>query len=105
RLVRMSPVTGVGTVWGRGMHRDSDGTIWIGTIGHGLLRVSQGKFRTFAAPEGIVPDQLYQVLVDDEGFVWAGTSRGIIRVSKQSLIDVEQGRRQRADLVTFERSD
>ena len=105
RLVRMSPVDGTSTIWGRGMHRDGDGTIWIGTIGHGLLRVSQGKFRTFAAPEGIVPDQLYQVLVDDEGFVWAGTSRGIIRVSKQSLIDVEQGRRQRADLVTFERSD
>jgi signal transduction histidine kinase len=93
------------TIWGRGMHRDADGTIWIGTIGNGLLRLSQGRFQNFAAAQGIVPDQLYQVVVDDEGFVWAGTSRGIIRVSKSSLVEVERGRRQRADLVTFERSD
>jgi signal transduction histidine kinase/ligand-binding sensor domain-containing protein len=105
RLVRLTAEKGPNAIWGRGIHRDADGIVWMGTIGNGLLRVTQGKIRTFAAPEGIVPDQLYQVLVDDEGFVWAGTSRGIIRVSKQSLVDVERGRRQRADLVTFERSD
>jgi signal transduction histidine kinase/ligand-binding sensor domain-containing protein len=105
RLVRLAPENGPSTVWGRSMYREPDGTIWMGTIGNGLMRVSKGKFRTFAAPQGIQPDQLYQVLVDDEGFVWAGTSRGIIRVSKQSLVEVERGQRQRADLVTFERSD
>jgi signal transduction histidine kinase/streptogramin lyase len=105
RLLRLPPDHGLSTVWGRAMHRDSQGTLWIGTIGSGILRLEHGRFRTFAASEGILPDQLYQVLVDDEGFVWAGTSRGIIRVSKQSLTEVERGRRQRADLVTFERSD
>jgi signal transduction histidine kinase/ligand-binding sensor domain-containing protein len=105
RLIRVSPDNGPSTVWGRAMHRDPQGTVWVGTIGSGLLRLEQGRFHSFGAQEGIVPDQLYQVLVDDEGFVWAGTNRGIIRVSKQSLIDVERGRRQRADLVTFERSD
>jgi len=105
RLIRLSPGPGLATVWGRAMHRDPQGTIWVGTIGSGLIRLEHGQFRTFAAGQGIVPDQLYQVLVDDEGFVWAGTSRGIVRVSKQSLTDVERGRRQRADLVTFERSD
>jgi signal transduction histidine kinase/ligand-binding sensor domain-containing protein len=105
RLLRLSPERGLATVWGRAMHRDAQGTIWVGTIGSGLLRLQQGRFQSFGAAQGMVPDQLYQVLVDDEGFVWAGTSRGIIRVSKQSLTDVERGRRQRADLVTFERSD
>jgi signal transduction histidine kinase/streptogramin lyase len=105
RLVRLTPSRGPATVWGRSLSRDSEGTLWIGTIGNGLTRIEKGAFRTFSSAQGIVPDQLYQVVVDDEGFVWAGTMRGIIRVSKASLVEVEHGRRQRADLVSFERSD
>jgi ligand-binding sensor domain-containing protein len=106
RLVRVPAGPGTPpTVWGRSLTADASGALWIGTIGGGLLRLEHGQFHAFTAAQGIVPDQLYQVLVDDEGFVWAGTSRGIIRVSKAALVEVERGRRQRADLVTFERSD
>jgi signal transduction histidine kinase/streptogramin lyase len=104
RLVRIHP-PGATTVWARSLSKDSDGSIWLGTMGSGLLHLTHGRFQAFTAAQGIVPDQLYQAVVDDEGSVWAGSSRGIVRVSKASLVEVEAGRRQRADVVTFERSD
>jgi signal transduction histidine kinase/ligand-binding sensor domain-containing protein len=104
RLVRIHPPNAT-TVWARSLSKDADGSLWLGTIGGGLLHLAHGRFHAFTAAQGIVPDQLYQVIVDDEGAVWAGTGSGIIRVSRPSLVDVERGARQRVDLVTFERSD
>jgi signal transduction histidine kinase/ligand-binding sensor domain-containing protein len=104
RLVRIAP-PGATTVWGRSLTKDGDGSVWIGTMGGGLLHLAHGRFTAFTAAQGIVPDQLYQAIVDDDGAVWAGTSRGILRVSKASLVEIERGQRQRADVVSFERSD
>jgi signal transduction histidine kinase/ligand-binding sensor domain-containing protein len=103
KVVQISPGPSV-IRQARSIYQDAAGVLWFGTNGTGLVRYAQGRFRSFSSAEGIF-DQLYQVVGDDEGYLWMGTSRGILRVSQQALADVEAGRRQRVDLVSFERSD
>jgi signal transduction histidine kinase/ligand-binding sensor domain-containing protein len=84
----------------RSLYRDADGTLWLGTY-DGLLRNRGGRWRLFAAGPGHLPEDLYQVLADDRGHLWAGSSVGIVRVSKRALDELEAGRRHLLDTVSF----
>jgi ligand-binding sensor domain-containing protein/signal transduction histidine kinase len=88
----------------RSLYREDDGTLWIGT-GDGLVRNRGGRWTTFGAAQGLVPEDLYQIITDDRGYVWASTTAGIVRISKTSLSDVADGRRSRIDLLAFPASD
>jgi signal transduction histidine kinase/ligand-binding sensor domain-containing protein len=105
RLVRITRGDGRPVRMPRSIHIDAQGTVWFGTAGTGLARVEGERLRSFGAEAGLLPDQLYQVITDDLGFLWMGTSRGLVRVSARAVDDVARGRRQRVDLVSFERSD
>jgi signal transduction histidine kinase/ligand-binding sensor domain-containing protein len=104
RLVRVERADGLELRPARAVHRDAGGTLWFGTAGSGLLRRAGGRFRAFGAAEGL-PDQLYQVVADDLGYLWLGTSRGILRVSRSALEEVERGQRARVEPVSFEATD
>jgi ligand-binding sensor domain-containing protein/signal transduction histidine kinase len=101
QLVRDPSVAGraIGKV--RAMSRDADGTLWLGT-GDGLVRRRQGRWRTFAANEGLPGADLYQVLSDDVGYLWTGAIQGLLRIDKASLDDIDHGRRRLAEVVSFE---
>jgi signal transduction histidine kinase len=49
--------------------------------------------------------QIYQVLSDDIGFVWAASSRGLLRLPRSGLMDVAEGRARRVEGATLEVSD
>jgi signal transduction histidine kinase/ligand-binding sensor domain-containing protein len=95
-------LNGVGKV--RSVLRSADGALWLGTY-DGLVRNRGGVWRRFDAAEGRVPGDLYQVLDDDRGFLWGGTSQGIARIAKQALADLEAGRRPSIGMMSFHASD
>ncbi len=102
-------LTGVTTGGGiskadRGISRDPQGTLWFGA-GTSLIRLRDGKFRAFTAAEGLPRDWLYQVIADDHGYLWFGTTRTISRVSQRDLEEVDQGKRQRVAVTTFDTTD
>jgi len=89
----------------RTLHVDAEGVLWIGTARNGLARIKDGRPEAFGPARGVPFDQLYQMLTDDQGFLWMGTSRGIIRVDKQALDQVARGQRQRVDPIWLDTSD
>ncbi len=67
------------------LHADSAGVIWVGTLGGGLLRFEKGHFTRFTLRDGLPSEHVSQILEDDQGELWLGTRKGIVRVSKSEL--------------------
>ncbi len=84
----------------RGVSRDPDGTLWFGT-GFGLARLRAGKSRLYGTAEGLPHTELFQVLSDDLGHIFMGTSHGLLRVAKAALEQLDKGHRRQVDVVTF----
>jgi len=47
--------------------------------------LQSGSIATFTTREGLLDNSISQILEDDEGYLWLGGTRGIIRVSKREL--------------------
>lgn len=58
-----------------------DSLVWIGTQGGGLgrLDVATGTVRFYTTEEGLPDNNVFGVVADDRGNVWATTNRGIVR--------------------------
>jgi PAS domain S-box-containing protein len=56
---------------------DSQGTLWVGTMGNGLLRLTpDGRWRRFTKRDGLPANIVRSILEDREGTVWIGTETG-----------------------------
>lgn len=60
----------------------ADGTLWVGTMGGGVLRVRDGTVTALTAQDGLASDFVTAVYEDRGGHLWVGTSGGgLSRVS------------------------
>ncbi len=60
--------------------------IWMGTWGHGITRMRDGKFATLSTAQGLGGDHIWTLHVDAEGSVWAGTwNGGLTRLSRRAF--------------------
>ncbi len=76
------------------IHRDSRGTMWIGT-GHGLNRFvlpdgenpveaimqNKGTFVSYTEEDGLPNSTILGMLEDNSGYLWVSTTNGLARVS------------------------
>jgi len=76
----------------RALHRDSDGTLWIGTVGGGLARLKNGRITNITTRQGLVDDVISQIVTDDFGHLWLGSNRGIMCLNRWSLEDLADGK-------------
>jgi len=72
---------------------DIDGNGWIGTWGAGLYRLHEGKITGLTVKNGLASNNILQILQDDAGYLWIGSTKGVFRVEKRALDDVVNGRR------------
>ncbi|HYO55426.1 two-component regulator propeller domain-containing protein [Archangium sp.] len=56
-----------------------DGSLWIATDGHGLTRLSQGRFRTWKKANGLASDEPLALAEDEAGGLWVGSTGGLQR--------------------------
>ncbi|MDR3725070.1 MAG: diguanylate cyclase [Terracidiphilus sp.] len=57
---------------------DREGSIWIGVVGHGVIRwVGQDRWESFSAAEGLSDDIVWSTLRDRAGRLWIGTESGL----------------------------
>jgi ligand-binding sensor domain-containing protein/signal transduction histidine kinase len=63
------------------LRQTSDGTLWIGTIGHGLYTYRDGHFLKMTAPEKLPSNTVLNLLEDVERNIWVGTQAGMLRLS------------------------
>jgi len=106
---------GAVTSWGRtegfadniifNLTEDASGTIWIGTIGQGLVRYDGRRFTRFTTREGLFDDAVFRVLDDGRGYLWMTCNRGLWRVSIRELDEVARGRRARVEPVVYTEAD
>jgi signal transduction histidine kinase/ligand-binding sensor domain-containing protein len=89
----------------RAIHRDSAGTVWMATSHSGLVWLRGGRARAYAAPQGFAFEQLFQLLTDEQDFLWIGSTHGILRLDKSALEQIDRGTRQRVDPIWFDTSD
>jgi signal transduction histidine kinase/ligand-binding sensor domain-containing protein len=82
RLVngRIMPYAGVRTESrARILLSDHEGSLWIGTMGQGLLHVHQGHIDKYSREDGLSGDTVYSLLEDREHNIWVATDRGLDR--------------------------
>ncbi len=87
------------------MHSDQDGTLWIGTLGGGLLRFKDEKFFRFTLRDGLPSEHISQILEDDGDQLWLGTRAGIARVSRRQLNAYADGGGPTPTFITYGKSD
>lgn len=59
--------------------RDSDGGLWIGTHGRGLIHTHKGSVDQFTHVDGLSGNSVLDLFEDREGNVWVATERGLDR--------------------------
>jgi ligand-binding sensor domain-containing protein/signal transduction histidine kinase len=73
------------------LYEDRDHTLWIGTRTGGLNRYRDGKFTTYTTRQGLFSDEVYEIVEDDFGYFWMSCRRGIFRVSRKELDELDHG--------------
>ena len=76
------------------VYEDPEGTLWLGTDGHGLERIEHGIVSAYTTKEGLSNDTVSAIMADDEGSLWLGTfGGGLVRLKDASFITYgnEQG--------------
>ena len=73
--------------------RDREGSLWIGTLGRGIVHVHQGRTDAFTQSDGLSGSAVQYIFVDREGNVWIATSDGLDRFREfaVSTLNVGQG--------------
>ena len=64
---------------------DAHGRVWAGTLDRGALVYDDGNWRALDSGHGLAHNSVYQVLEDDEGYLWFATMGGASRLDEQGL--------------------
>jgi ligand-binding sensor domain-containing protein/signal transduction histidine kinase len=87
------------------LYSDSQENLWIGAIGCGLMRWHHGRFSTYAARQGISSDAILEIIEDDDGWLWMTSDKGIFRVLKRDLENLNQGKAERVASIAYGKAD
>jgi len=69
----------------RTLFEDSQGRIWVGTIGGGISYYNEdGTFTTFLEDDGLSGDLVTGILEDKHGQIWTGTHDGISVINPET---------------------
>lgn len=89
----------------RAIYEDTEGVLWFGTYGDGLVRYKDGKFFNYRVEDGLFNNGVFAVLEDGRGNFWMSSNRGIHRVSKQELNDFAEGKIPKLNSVSYDEKD
>jgi signal transduction histidine kinase/ligand-binding sensor domain-containing protein len=73
----------------RSLYEGRDGALWVGSRG-GLTSYREGRFESYAMPEGYRPTGIRTILEDAQGRIWARTSSDLFRLEGSRLRIVVQ---------------
>lgn len=76
-------------------------TLWMGTLGSGLIRWKNGVLTHIRTKDGLFDDQIYAILPDNHANFWFASSKGIFRVSIAELNDLVDGKRKNVTSLPF----
>lgn len=71
---------------------DTDGSLWIGTLNRGLLRLSELGIEQLGVEQGLPNSRVLALLRDAERNLWVGTNGGLFRLSDAPLSSLTQAK-------------
>ena len=69
----------------RAMMRDTDGGLWIGTFGQGIVHVHEGHVDRYSSGDGLSSDVVESIFQDHEGNVWVASPESIDKFTKPAV--------------------
>lgn len=87
------------------LHEDRDGTLWIGTYGGGLDRLRGERFTAYTTARGLFDDAVFRILDDQRGHLWMSCNKGVFRVSRREIEDLDRGAIDRLHPVSYGTAD
>ncbi len=69
----------------RVLREDDEGSLWIGTIDHGIFRYRNGRLTRLTEPGDLPSNSVLSWLEDAERNMWIGTQTGMLCLSKTAL--------------------
>lgn len=83
------------------LHFTADGALWIGYASGGLARVKDGHASVIGVAQGLFDDHIAELVADDRGWLWCGTSKGIFKLRLDELNAVADGRTSRVQPLRY----
>src|SRR6185436_4753709 len=77
------------------LQADAEGNLWIGTIGTGIYRLSNGKFTEYTLEDGLLHARIQAVVADHYGDLWFCSELGIFGCPFKQLESYTRGRNAR----------
>ncbi len=74
------------------LYCDSAHVLWVGTYDRGLVRIERDAAIYFTTGQGLPGNAIYEIVEDDEGYLWLGTRNGLVRLRKDELSEFAAGR-------------
>jgi diguanylate cyclase (GGDEF)-like protein len=68
---------------------DAQGSLWIGTVNRGLMRLGERGLESFDAAAGLPNNRVASLFADREGSVWVGTNAGLLRFADTPFITLD----------------
>jgi signal transduction histidine kinase len=59
------------------VHRNRDGTVWAGTVGAGVSRLSHGIFTNYSVANGLASNAVFSTVEGYDGTMWFATPSGL----------------------------
>jgi signal transduction histidine kinase len=100
----MTPA-GPTTNWVNALYLDGQRTVWVGTRGAGLFRYRGGKWTAYSSRQGLFSDEIYEIVEDDYGCFWMSCRKGIFRVARRQIEELDRGATAVLSCTAFGRGD
>jgi diguanylate cyclase (GGDEF)-like protein len=104
-VVRFTTEDGLSSNIVNTLHEDADGTLWIGTYGGGLVRLRSGRFSAYTTARGLFDDAVFSILDDGRGNLWMSCNKGVFRVSRREIEELDAGVVSRLHPVAYDKAD
>src|SRR5260370_35357272 len=102
---RVLTVTGLARPYILSLTLDSKGYVWAGTKAGGLASVEQQSATPLPSNGGLAPLLVNTAIEDDDGHLWLGTSRGIVRLLVDEMHAVADGKQSQVSAVVLRIAD
>ena len=67
------------------LYGTSDGSLWISCDGVGLLRFKDRQVSQIGVAQGLLDDDISQIVADGSGWLWFGSNHGIFKIRQSEL--------------------
>ncbi len=73
------------------LYQGPEGSLWMGTLGNGMLLWKDSKLFHYTVKDGLFDDEVYGIARDAQDRLWMACSKGIFGVSRSDLLRFAAG--------------